>query len=147
MSSELNTIRDAYEKENMSPEDIAVDRDLDLGAVKAALMQGSGKYRRACGHEEATADRLNFDDDQLARVNEVIIELALSAEDEHLRFKAATYIRDDKKGRKDVVKGMAGQNFNVLFINEQMKKVREVTNGIKQSVLGSIETERKAINV
>jgi len=145
MSTELLSIKNSYEVEGMTVEEISLDRGLDGGAVKAALMQCSAQYRAACGKEEETKDELNFDDDQLKRINEVIVELALSAEDPHLRFKAASYIRDDKKGRKDVVKGLAGQQFNILYINEQMKKVREVTNSIKQSVLGN--GSPKVINV
>ena len=38
MSCELVTIRTAYEDEAMSPEQIAESQDLDLAAVKAALM-------------------------------------------------------------------------------------------------------------
>jgi hypothetical protein len=147
MTSELTTIKMAYEEENMSPEEIAVDRDLDVGAIKAGLMQCSSKYRKDCGLEEETEDRLNFNDDELMRVNQIILDLALGAEDENLRLKAAMYVRDDKKGRRDVVQGVGGQNFNILFINEQMKKVRDMTDGIKRSILGDNQPQQKAINV
>ena len=137
MTAELQTIRTCYEDEDMSPQEIADDRGLDLSAVKAGLMQCSSKYRKDCGQEQETEDNLNFTKDEQQRIMDVIRDLALGADDENLRFKAAIYIRDDFKGRKDVVKGMAGQQFNILMINEQMRKVREVTDGIK----------RKAINV
>ena len=127
----------------MSPEEIADDRGLDISAVKAGLMQCSSTYRKACGKEEEEEDVLNFTKDEQRRVRDVILDLALGADDEHLRAKMATYVRDDAKGRKDVVKQMAGQNFNILMINEQMKKVRAVTDGIKSSINGG----QKAINV
>jgi hypothetical protein len=79
-------------------------------------------------------------------VNEVILDLALGAEDEHLRFKAASYVRDDKKGRRDVAKGMNGNNFNILFLNQQLAKVRNISDSIKQSVLGN-GVQQKAIDV
>jgi len=130
MNAEITSIKIAYEEEGMSPEDIASDRDLEVGAVKTALMQSSSQYRKACGREESESDGLNFGDDDLRRVNQVILDLALGAEDEHLRLKAAMYVRDDKKGRKEVVKGIAGQNFNILMINEQLRKGREVSDRI-----------------
>lgn len=146
MSAELRTIINAYEQEGMSPLEIAEDRDLDLTAVKTALMQGSSKYRKDCGKEEEEVDELNFSNEELRRANQVIVDLALGSEDDHLRLKAATYIRDDKKGRKEVTKALAGNNFNVLFINEQLKKVRSVTDEMKQSVLSG-NSGKQLVNV
>ena len=136
MNPELTALKIAYEQEEMSPEEISEDRDLDVAAVKAGLMQCSSKYRKACGQEDEEVDELNFSKDEQRRLKEVILDIALGAEDEHLRFKAATYARDDAKGRKDVVKGVAGQNFNILMINQKMAQVREMSNKVKNAVLG-----------
>lgn len=136
MTTELSALRVAYEDEGMSPEEISQDRALDLTAVKAGLMQCSVKYRKDCGKESEEIDELNFNNEDLRRVNEVILDLALGAEDEHLRAKMACYVRDDKKGRKEIIHNIQGSNFNVLFINEQMRKVREVGSAIKQGLLG-----------
>src|ERR1019366_9484816 len=106
MSAELNTIKPAYEQENMTPEEIAEDRGLDLAAVKAGLMQVSANYRKACGKEEVEEDTLNFSRDEQQRVKDALLDIGLGAEDDHLRFKALVYIRDDAKGRKDVVKNI-----------------------------------------
>lgn len=140
--AEIQSIKVAYEELDMSPEEIATDRELDVVSVKAALMQSSAKYRRACGAEntEDTA-KLNFTDNDLEAANDVIRNLALYSEDDHLRFKAATYIRDDKKGRKEVVKLMShGPHFNILMFNEQMAKIREVAEKAKQRVIGNGHT-------
>ena len=136
MSSEVEQIKIAYETLEMSPEQIAEDRELDITAVKAALMQGSSKYRRDCGVEDGEKNELNFDDEQLRNVNQVIYDLAIGSEDDNIRLKAAMYIRDDKKGRKDVVKQMAGQQFNILMFNERMKQVRGRAEEIKNRILG-----------
>lgn len=138
MNPELTVIKTAYEDEGMTPEQIAQDRDLDLAAVKSGLIQCSSKYRKDCGHEDEQKDELNFSDDELRRVNGVIMDLAMGAEDEHLRFKAASYIRDDKKGRKEIVKNVQGTNLNILFLNERFKQVREAANGLKNSIDKSI---------
>lgn len=132
MTSEMQTIKNAYEVEGMLPHQIAEDRGLDESAVKACLMQVSSKYRKECGKEDEKEDGLNFSNDQLQRVNEVIFELAIASDDPHLRFKAATYVRDDKKGRKEVVKQIGnGNNFNVLMINQQLQRVRELAESAK----------------
>jgi hypothetical protein len=135
MTTELLAIKTAFEDEEMSPEDIAESRGMDLAAIKAGLMQCSSKYRKLCGKEAENEDNLNFTADEQQRIMDVIRDLALGADDESLRFKAAIYIRDDFKGRKDVVKNMNGQQFNILMINEKMKQVRSVTEGIKQKAI------------
>jgi hypothetical protein len=145
MHPELTALKAAFEQEAMSPEEIAEDRGLDVAAVKAGLMQCSSKYRKSCGHEEEEIDNLNFSNDELARVNSVIMDLALGAEDEHLRLKAAMYVRDDKKGRKDIVKGVAGQNFNILMINQKMAQVRAMSDKVKSAVLGNGQSSRTLI--
>jgi len=135
MTSEMQAIKNAYEVEGMTPQEIGMDRSLDEAAVKACLMQVSSVYRKACGKEDETKDELNFSDEQLQRVNETIYDLAISADDPHLRFKAATYVRDDKKGRKEVVKQMNhGNNFNVLMFNQQLAKVNELAEKAESSI-------------
>ena len=134
MTAEETSIRNAYESEGMSPDQIAECQGLDTVAVKACLMQYSAMYRKACGAAESEDDGLNFNDDDLRRMNNVIRDIALSAEDENLRFKAATYIRNDKKGRLEPQKQLAGQNFNILMINEKLKGVRQMANQITSSV-------------
>lgn len=139
MTSELNTIKTAYEQENMSVEEIAQCQELDPVAVKAALCQCSSKYRKDCGIEGEVSDGLNFSDDELWRVNRVILDLALSSEDDHLRFKAATYIRDDKKGRKEVMKNLNNGGINIITINERLSQIKNISEGIKRGALGAIK--------
>jgi len=121
----------------MTPEQIAADRELDVTAVKAALMQVSSVYRRACNAAPLEDETLNFSDDQHRRAVETIAELAIAAEDEHLRAKMATYIRDDKKGRKEVIKAVQGQQFNILMFNEQIAKVRDAAEKAKERIMGN----------
>lgn len=136
MTGELTSIRVAYEEESMSPEEIADDRGLDIAAVKAGLMQCSSVYRKACGQEEETVDELNFKKDELRRVNEVILDLALGADDPHLRAKCAMYVRDDFKGRKDVTKNVGNTFNNILMINEKMKSIRNIANNMSRKAIG-----------
>ena len=137
MSIECEQIKVCYEQLGMTVEQIAEDRGLDVIATKAALMQSSAQYRKACGQEPPQEDRLNFNEEQLEQVNKVIYELALASEDDHLRFKAATYIRDDKKGRKDIVKAVQGGQYNILMFNEQMQGIREKAGKMKEMLLNN----------
>ena len=146
MTTELSALRVAYEDEGMSPEEISQDRALDLTAVKAGLMQCSAKYRKDCGKEDETESELNFTFEEKRRIKEEMMNLALGAEDEHLRGKMCLNLWDDSKGRKDVVRNVQGANFNILYINEQMRKVREVGSAIKQGLIGQSK-EREPINV
>ena len=135
MSNELEQFKISYEELGMTPEEIAEDRGMDIAAVKAGLMQCSSKYRKDCGKEETAEDVLNFTDDDLAAVNKVIKEIALGAEDDSLRLKAAMYIRDDKKGRRDVQKAVGGMQFNILQFNQMMQKTREVSDFAKKAII------------
>jgi len=131
MTAELHALKTAYEEEQMSVQDIAECRGLDVAAVKAGLMQCSTKYRRECGRESENEDNLNFSKDEQERVKNALYDLAMSTEDDHLKFKALMYIRDDAKGRKDIIKNTQGSQFNILLINERMKQVRQITDRLK----------------
>ena len=115
----------AYEQEGMSPAEIAEDQDLNEIAVKAKLMACSSKYRKDCGKEPLEDDRKNYSDSQLEVVTQRLYELALTTEDEHLQFKVLSYIRDDKKGRKEAKTMLNGANFNILQINESLAEANK----------------------
>lgn len=125
MNSSDIQIKNAYEVENMSPEEISSDLGFDVVAVKSKLMQVSSKFRKACGQESEEESNLNFSSDDLQRVNQEILQLALGAENEKVRADMCKYVRDDKKGRKDVVKAMAnGPTNNFLIFNEALRNAR-----------------------
>jgi hypothetical protein len=138
MGTEQLTIKTAYEDLNMSPEEIADDRGLDVVTVKASLAATSSKYRKDCG--TFTEAELDFTDQDLKDVNEIIVETAKHAElsdgtpDYRTRLAAATYIRDDKKGRKNIQKALGGTQFNILNFNESLAKLRET----KEAILGQM---------
>ena len=129
MPSSIDTyIKTLYEIHELSPDEIAEDQNLDVIAVKAKLMQVSSKYRKACSTEPEYQDRLNFSDEQLEEMDNIILDVARNAArvdgspDYKVRLEAATYVRDDKKGRKEAKKQVAGMSFNLLAINEQIQK-------------------------
>ena len=133
----IEQIKTAYEVLNLSPQQIAEDQDLDIVAVKSALIQASSKYRKDCGHEpEEVDDGLNFTNEDLRHVNAEILQLALGAESEELRGKMCMYVRDDKKGRKEVIKAVQNNTtFNLLNFNEQLREARSAANSLKQKLI------------
>ena len=143
MSAAIQQIKTAYEVNDMSVEEIAHEfPSYDVATIKAALINSSSKYRKACGIEKEVADDgLNFTDDELRRINQVIFETAISAEtsdgavDFKTRLAAATYIRDDKKGRKEAVRHIAGNTFNILSFNEQLSRARQLSEGAKSRMV------------
>lgn len=146
MSGSQIQIVTAYEVSGMTPEQIADDMggDYDIASIKAALMAGSAKYRKDCGKESTDDEALNFTDDDLKAVNDVIMNVAKYAEDPHLQLKAAMYVRDDKKGRREVVRQMAGNNtFNLLQFNESLVSARLAAEAMKQKLMGG----QKALEV
>jgi hypothetical protein len=134
MNAANQQIVTAFEDLGMSPEEIAEDQDLDVVAVKAILAQSSRRFRKAAAADET----LNFSDTELKAANETILQLMQSSEDENIRFRAAKYIRDDKKGRLDAVSKMNGMNVNVLMFNDHMKKALEAVERSRQISSGVV---------
>ena len=136
-------IKNAFEKEGMTPQQIADDQQLDVVAVKAKLIQISSSYRKLCLGEGADVeDSLNFTDDELRKVNEIIMQTAMSAEtpdgaiDYKTRLSAAIYVRDDKKGRKEVNRGIQGQTFNILNFNQALESARSSSRDAINRAMG-----------
>lgn len=131
MTATLEQLRTAYETCGMSFDEILQDNpDFTPEALKVALLTCSSKFRKDVGEDIKNGNDkgLDFTDEDLSRVNEVILDLALGAEDEHLRAKMACYVRDDKKGRREVAALLrnAGNQFNIYQFNDTMKQIRGV---------------------
>lgn len=134
ISNELESLRTGYETLGMTPEELSEDRGLDLTSVKAALLQCSSKYRTDIKAARPESD-LDFNDDDMAMANNVIRETAQYSENPLLRFNAAVYIRDDKKGRKNMRAALGGNTFNILQFNESIARMRETANRVKGAIV------------
>lgn len=134
-------IKKAFEDEGLSPEEIADPSamGLEVGAVKAALMQCSSMYRKACGCESEDEEDLNFNNDELRMANQTLVRL-MNSDDEHVAMKAAMYVRDDKKGRKEIVKAVQNNQFNILDINTMLQQARNGASAIKERFTSRKET-------
>jgi hypothetical protein len=120
-----------------SPEQIAEELGFPVYAVKAKLMSLSSGYRKACGKEGEDEDELNFSRDEQMLIKRELLSLAMSTEDEHLKGKLLLNLRDDGKGRKDVVR--ATQNavgtMNILqLVNGSIAQARQGANLARKAI-------------
>lgn len=142
MNSCVDTqIKAAYEVSGLTPEQIAENEGFSEVAVKAKLMQVSSVYRKACGHEPTDESDLNFSDAQLKDANEIIYNNMLYAKlpdgspDYRTKQKAAEYIRDDKKGRKEIIRAVQNNTFNLLeVVNGALSKARLQASAMRKQV-------------
>lgn len=130
-------IKAAYEVNKMTPEQIADDLGFRTESVKAKLMQCSSIYRKACGLEPESESRLNLSEDEQFNIKQRLYDTFMASEDEHVIVKLGTYLRDDGKGRKDIVRQMAGTSFNILQFNQMLQLGRQGAERIKQLVNGN----------
>lgn len=137
-------IKQQYEEYGRTPDEIAEHESLDVVAVKAKLLQVSKKYRDDIGAIVEEENPNDFTNDQLRTANQVIYDNMLlstlpdGSPDYRTRQRAAEYIRDDKKGRKELRNLLQGNQFNILNFNEALQGAREKANVVKNQ-LRSIE--------
>ena len=131
MTAANQTIITLYELEGLSPEQIAEAEGYELAAVKSILMQFSPVYKQKLkvGEEEG------FTDTEEKACRSVIAQIAQYAEDDHVRLRAAMYVRNDKKGRLDIAKAQQGLNINVTMINEGIAQAIERANASRNRVI------------
>jgi hypothetical protein len=142
MTATDQQIKIAYEQGGKSPEFISEDFGFELYAVKAKLMQVSPKYRRDCGLEPVDQDELNLSREEQIQIKRALLNMALDEDTEpNIRAKLLLNLRDDGKGRKDVVQQVANSQFNILtLVNTSLQEARDSANNFKRSLIGQIET-------
>lgn len=115
-------IVDAFEKLGMSIPEIATEfTEGDESVVKAILLQFSTTFRK----DVKKGREVGFSDDDHEEACRVITNLMRESDDDNVRSRMARYVRDDKKGRLDIGKGMGGIKIDVHVWNEQLRKMRE----------------------
>ena len=115
----------------MTPAEIAESRDMSITSVKAALLSVSPRYRRDAGENP----ELGFDDGEVSDARSVIVNTMRYAEDEKLRYNAAIFMFNEKKGRNDVHKQLGGNKFDIFAFNTNFQQVRELANKAKAQIM------------
>lgn len=103
-----------FEDNGISPEQIAGQFGYEVSAVKAILFQNSKLFRK----EAKTNDAHKFSDQEAEEMRQIILGIARYSEDDTLRLKAATYVRDDHLGRKEIQSAQPGMQNLQLHITQ-----------------------------
>lgn len=117
-----------YESEEMTPEEIAMDEDLEVEVVKAALLQGSTAYRRAMrGSEDSDKEEPFMTGEEFRQIKAAYKNIALNEEvDAGVRERALRNLINEHKGRNDVANLVKnGGNVNLIMLNESLLKARK----------------------
>lgn len=136
MTYEQEQIKVSYEGLQMTPEEIANDRNLDVVAVKASLYTVSSLFRKNAENEQQALAVVNstinpktgFTGEEVERVRRRILDIAIGSDNEGVALKAAIYINDESHGRHDVVSAVRGLNFNVLDFNSMLRAADDAVN-------------------
>jgi len=130
-----------FENLQLSPEEIASNLELELGAVLLSLSAESSKYRREMAVEQKSKGEIVKEEDvqlfNTADVSDaaaVIANLMRDSEDEHVRMRAAKFVVNEGKGRNDT-KAVKNLNVSVNYINEQMQRARAAKDRAKETVI------------
>ncbi len=126
----------SYEDNGLSPEEIseAFGGEFDLLAIKAILMQFSGKYREESKEKK---DGVGFTESDEEAAIRTINTLREYADDESLRGKMAIYIREDRQGRRDAVSKLAqnGMGGNIIQFQVFLNKANAALKVTEQKAL------------
>lgn len=135
MTSSDAQLLKAYEA-GRTPDEIAEEFGFYTHHVKAKLMQLSTPYRKACGAESVEEDELNFTREEQLSIKRELFQLAMSTEDPHLKGKLLLNLRDDGKGRKDVVRDMKNNgNINIMqLINNSISQASQGADSLIASM-------------
>lgn len=141
-------IKEQYETYNRTVEEIARSESLDVVAIKSKLLCISEKYRTDIGIVTEEENPNDFSNEDLRVANRTIADNMVSATlpdgspDYRIRERAAEYIRDDKKGRKEMRQVLGGGNtFNLLSFNDMLEGARKKAEQAKAAL------QSKTINV
>lgn len=113
------TIKTAYEELELTPEEIAEDQGLELGAVKACLKQNSPKFNR--GVKSGTEEDIS--DEEYKQILGAYKQLALYSENDFVRERSLRQLINEKKGRLDK-KEITSLKVNVILVNQMIQQTR-----------------------
>lgn len=101
---------------------IATAMEMPLAAVEASLFTKSAAFRASVKGTSAAKDPRAVSDEML----EILIDVARSSGNQHLRVSTAKFVRDDLMGRRDAVAPDAGLNTTALVsIGEALNSLHE----------------------
>ena len=134
-----------YEELGMVVDEIAADLGYDADAVRLSLTQNSAMYRNTLrvGSEKEAQIFSQIIEGRAARV----MEQLLDSDDDQVRFRAARFVIDERKGRNDAaVRGLKEAQrlgVGVLALNAALKRARQ----LRLASAGEIADKQNSIDV
>lgn len=134
LNKEIVTLYD----QGLSVSEISSEMQLAEEAVRTVLSDSSIRYNKELAASTKPAENKNGvdqdglrEDDRREMLN-VIRQIAIAGENDHVRLRAASYIVDEQAGRHDVqkrlnelaAKGAGTLNINVLMLNKGLARLR-----------------------
>ncbi len=145
----------AYDELGLSPDEIAIELNYELAAVKAILLANSKKYKKSVAASAArVSDSPHTDDiseEEFDQINAAYKNIALYSDNDTVREKALSKLRDEYRGRlpsqvNEQAKALQAVNVNILELNETMKQAKQLKQllvikqlGIQDSMAGQRE--------
>jgi len=117
-------VREAFEREGLSAEEIAQAFGFDVGLVREVLRAGSAEYRarRALEGEDVYSV---VEDAEFERVKAAYKAMLL--EDENtpaaVRERGLRWLMEEKLGRNKKEKGIPGLTLNIVRVNERLESL------------------------
>lgn len=128
----------------MSPEEIAAEFNYELEAVKMILLSGSSKFSDKALTEanerdaaEAKGNAYAGDTFTPADYNAACRTMTglLDSEIDAVRYRAAEFVIDECKGRRDLKALKDAGGFNITIVNETMARARAAIARSKQKAV------------
>lgn len=125
LDNQTTQIVESY-RQGLKVAEIAEQFDMEELAIKSVLLQFCTEYKTDL--KQGSTPGFTQTDEEYAE--EVIRRTMQYTEDEALAFKAACRVKDERKGRLDVIKKMGGNTINILQFNQDLKRAEE---GVKRA--------------
>ena len=124
LSPEVARILSMYENLGCSVEEIAAETDKEPLLIKSVLAQHSRRFTEAAARGDSAAEA-DVSEDDFRLVKETMRNLLYSEED-GIRYKAAQFLWDEKKGRREaVLKQVGGMHITINTFNQHLIEARE----------------------
>lgn len=144
------SIRIAFEEQGATPAEIAAEMCLDVKAVEYSLANNSPVYRKFLRQQKQDVNYSPVDSSESMQIlgtptkedvtqeesDELLTEmkrLALTAEDEGIRLRAATFLFNERKGRNHVVNGAIGAQVPLSALNNLIRNAIGRANELKDA--------------
>ena len=117
-------VKNLYEKNGLTPEEIAEDLKMSLEAVKLILLSCSGKYRKQVAKDQ--------EEDINLEMKDLLVNIARTQaiENPSVAVKAASFILDYTQGKKRAASNLSHLEVNFNVINERLQRAKEIASRV-----------------